>query len=80
MTPEQLAEEEAISAKMIDAIGKAAKVAVQAAEASPERRAEGTMECPACGKTLRYSCSVPKRRRTFLMVRCETDGCLKLIT
>lgn len=66
--------------KGMDALGAVIEVAIAAAKASPTLQASGTETCRRCGGKIHYSCSTPKRRRTFLRIQCETRHCVNLIT
>lgn len=79
-TAEEIRVEQERDDARIAAMVKAMEIVAAAAEASPDRTAQGTGDCPACGKTFKYTASLPKRRRAFMFIRCETPNCLALIT
>lgn len=79
-TPDQVKEDDAKMEKHTAALLAAMKIAGDAAEAKESRSAVGSAECPLCGGRFRYRVDLPKRRKGFMAIQCETKNCLWMIT
>jgi hypothetical protein len=63
-----------------EAFGKAIEIAINASKAKGGVDVRDHAPCPLCGGVFDFHAAVPARKKTFLLIRCRTKGCLHLIT
>lgn len=66
-------------ARVIEVADTLARTVNARVKAGGPRAGEDTMPCPVCGKTIRYKWQ-PGTRGRSLRARCETSGCIVLMT